>query len=202
MSEHSRYRIENGEPVVDLKLPSIENIFDNRDPAPFRDRDLDPDLVEYLISAAEDLVAYPHFHIVFWLDKPCQPNAIEPAFRAHFEYELERIDRSRRRARRTGQVSLMFAVVLIIGLLSVAQLVGRLVQNTIGTGLKEGLTISSWVLMWRPVEVLAYDWIPWRRERKVLRRLLAVQIDVRTGAGPGVEPIHRSLPRRLPGADR
>ncbi len=183
MSDHSRYRIENGVPVVDLKLPGIENIFDNRDPAPFRERDLDPDLVEYLVAAAEDLVS-EDFRVVFWLDKPCQPREIEPAFAAHFEYELERIDRIRKRNRRTGQVALIFAVVLITALMAGAQLLGKLVQNTIGAGLKEGLMISCWVLMWRPVEVLVYDWIPWRRERRVFHKLLRVSIDVRAGKGP------------------
>ncbi len=183
MTEHSRYRIENGKPVVDLKLPGIENIFDNRDPAPFRERDLDPDLVEYLVAAAEDL-AGRDFRIAFWLDKPCQPNEIEPAFHAHFEYELDRIDRVRKRNRRTGQIALAFAVVLIIALMAVAQVLGRLVQNTIGAGLKEGLMISCWVLMWRPIEVLVYDWIPWRRERRMFHRLLDAPIDVRAGKGP------------------
>ncbi len=187
-----RYRIENGEPVVDVRLASIERLFDNRDPAPFRERDLDPDLVEYLTSAAEDLVARPAFRVVFWVDRACEPQEIEEAFRAHFDYELERIDRQRKRNRRIGQVALLLAVILIIALMSLAQLLGRLAQSSIVAGLKEGLMISSWVLMWRPVEVLVYDWIPWRRERKVLRRLMAMPIDVRTGKGPDVAPLRHA----------
>jgi hypothetical protein len=183
VSDQARYRVENGESVVDLHLAGIERLFDNRDPAPFRERDLDPDLVEYMLAASEDLLAEPA-RIVFWLDKSCQPNEIEAAFRAHFEYELERVDRRRRRNRRTGQLSLLVAVVLITLLLALAQLVGRLATGSLGAGLKEGLTISCWVLMWRPVEVLVYEWIPWRRERKIIRKLLAIPIDVRIGTGP------------------
>lgn len=182
MTAHARYRVENGESVVDLHLAGIERLFDNRDPAPFRERDLDPDLVEYMLAVGEDLLAQPA-RIVFWLDKSCQPNEIETAFRGHFEYELERVDRRRRRARRTGQLSLLVAVVLITGLLAVAQLVGRL-TGALAAGLKEGLTISCWVLMWRPVEVLVYEWIPWRRQRTIIRKLLAIPIDVRDGTGP------------------
>ena len=188
VTDHSRYRIENGEPIVDVKLASIERIFDNRDPAPFRERDLDPALVEYLVSAGEDLVSSPRFRIVFWLEKAGEPDQIEPAFRAHFDYELERIDRQRRRQRRIGQIALLFALVLIIALMSLAQLIGSIAHSSIGIGLKEGLVISCWVLMWKPVEVLVYDWIPWRRERKVLRKLLVMPIDVRTGRGPDVAP--------------
>ena len=65
-----------------------------------------------------------------------------------------------------------------------SQLVARVVPGSLGAGLKEGLVISSWVVMWRPVEVLIYDWIPVRHERKVVTKLLAAQIQVRVGKPP------------------
>ena len=37
---------------------------------------------------------------------------------------------------------------------------------------------------WKPVEVLVYDWIPWRRDRRVLRALLAAPVEMRPGPGP------------------
>jgi len=33
----------------------------------------------------------------------------------------------------------------------------------------------------RRSEVLVYDWIPWRRQRRVIKRLIDAPIDVRTG---------------------
>jgi hypothetical protein len=184
MAETSRYRIENEEPVVDIRVAGVEQVFDNRDPAPFRERDLDPALAEYLVDAAEDLAASRTFRIVFWLVQPCPPGEIEQAFKAHFEYEIVRLERERRRHRRAGWVALAIASAAIIGLVALAQLVARVVGGALGAGLKEGLTISGWVLMWRPVEVLVFDSIPWRRQRRLRRRLLATPIDVRTGSGP------------------
>ena len=178
-SEPSRYRTEDGEPCIDVRVRSIEQIFDNRDPAPFRERDLDPDLAEYLVDSSEDLVGHDRIRLVFWVDRPCTPSEVEQAFRAHFEGDLERIRRSRRRHRRTGQLALVLAVVIVVALVTIAQLVGNAVGGTLGTGLKEGLVISSWVVMWRPVEVLIYDWIPIRHQRKVLAKLLAAKVDVR-----------------------
>jgi hypothetical protein len=183
-TEHTRYRTEDGEPCIDIKIVSVERIFDNRDPAPFRERDLDPNLVEYMFAAGEDLVSHERFRIIFWIETPCPAGEIEQACRSHFEYELARIDRERRRRRRIGQLALLLAVVAIIALMSLAQVVGTLIPSSIGLGLKEGLVISSWVLMWKPVEVLIYDWIPWRRERTIIRRLLTMPIDVRSGKGP------------------
>src|SRR5215471_9987402 len=106
MRAHPRYRVEDGAHCVDIRIGSVEQLFDNRDPAPFRERDLDPDLVEYLFAAGEDLVGRDKLRIVFWLDNPCPPQEISTAVRAHFEYELDRIDRRRKSQRRTGEITL------------------------------------------------------------------------------------------------
>ena len=45
--------------------------------------------------------------------------------------------------------------------------------------LREGLVITGWVAMWRPLEVLLYDWWPLVQTRKHIARILAAQIDVR-----------------------
>ena len=183
----ARYRIEDGLRCVDIKISSLEHVFDNRDPAPFRERDLDPGLARYLLDVGEDLAAQPRFRVVFWLEQACHKEEIEEAFRAHFEDVVDRVRRTRRRRRRTGLLTLGLALFLVVALLMLAQLVASLVPGSLGAGLKEGLVISSWVVMWRPVEVLIYDWIPARHERLVASKLLEAMIETRTGKPP--EPV-------------
>lgn len=185
----SRYRQEDGVPCIDVALQTVEQIFDNRDPAPFRERDLDPDLADYLLDAGEDLFNEDKVRVVFWVAKPCPPVEIEDAFRAHFEYTIDRIRRLRRRGRRAGQVSLLIGVVLVVALLALGQAVGRAVGGTVGEGLKEGFTISCWVVLWRPIEILVYDWIPQRHERRVAEKLLAAPVEVRGAATADVRPL-------------
>ena len=180
-SEKSRYREENGEQCVDVRVASIEQLFDNRDPAPFHERDLDPDLADYLFDAGEDLADEDRFRIVFWLDQACRPGEIEAAVHAHFEDLIARNKRVRRRRRRIGQLTLVLAIILVVGLIALSQFVGGIVPGSLGAGLKEGLVISGWVVMWRPIETLIYDWIPAQRERAIARKLLAAAIDVRAG---------------------
>jgi hypothetical protein len=189
VNEHPRYRLEEGRPCVDVRITSLGQMFDNRDPAPFRERDLDPDLVEYLLAIGSDLSAHHGFRIVFWLERTCQPGEIEAAYRAHFEYELDRLERRRRRARRAGQIALLLGAGLIIALLSLSQLAAQAIPGSIGAALREGLVISSWVVLWKPVELLVYDWIPVWDERRTMRRLLAAPIEVRAGRGPDVKPV-------------
>ena len=176
-------------PCIDIKLQTVEQIFDNRDPAPFRERDLDPDLADLLLDAGEDLFGEDSYKVVFWLDKPCPAGKIETAFRAHFEYTIERLRRARQRRRRVGQVSLLIGLVLVVALLALAQVVGKSVGGAVGAGLREGLVISCWVVLWRPIEILVYDWIPTRHERRVAAKLLAAPVEVRGAATADVRPI-------------
>jgi hypothetical protein len=189
----SRYRIEAGGPCIDVKVESAERLFDLRDPAPFRGRDLDPGLVEYLTDAAEDLVGQQTYRVVFWLEKPCRPVEIEEAFRAHFTYVLDRLHHRRRTQRRTGHVALLLAIFLVSALLALSQVVGSTFPGSIGAGLKEGLVILAWVVLWRPVEVLIYDGIPVRRERRVVSKLLDAPIEVRVVDGPPGPPTGASV---------
>jgi hypothetical protein len=179
----SRFRTENGEAILELRLATVERIFDNRDPAPFRERALDPDFVEYLVEGGRDRVAAGRFRIVVHLAQPCAPGEIEQAVHAHFEQALARTQRRRREQLRSGWIALAVAAVAVIVLMGLGEVVAKSVAGTLGSGLREAIVISGWVLMWRPIEVLIYDGIPWRRERRVLRALREARIDVRTADG-------------------
>lgn len=175
MDELPRYRVENGFTCVDVQLATLENMFDNRDPAPFRARDLDPDLVEYLLAAAED-VSGEKFRVVFWLGEIGRAKDIEPAFRAHMAYERERVARRIRRQRREGQLVLLLAVPLLA--LAIA---GQHVTKdwTGGDVINELLSVLAWVIMWQPVDRLVYQWIPLHRQRSMMRKLCMAPVDVK-----------------------
>lgn len=202
MAAQPRYRIEDGAPCVDIRIGAVEQLFDNRDPAPFRERDLDPDLVEYLVDAAEDLAPLGAFRIVLWFSAAKPLADVCPAIRAHFEYELERLERHRRRQRRAGLLGLLVGVVLLVVLLSLSQLLRVVPVSGVRDAIREGLVIFSWVALWRPVDTLIYEWLPVRRQRKLMTALHDAPIDVRVGKGPldDLGPLVRPAPpERTPG---
>lgn len=176
---HPRYRVEDGKHCIDVRVGTLGRMFDNRDPAPFRERDLDPDLVDYLVDAADDLAPHGAFRVVFWFSEPVNRDQVEPAYRAHLDYELERVARNRSRQRRTGQAALAIGLTLLVALISLAQALERLDEGQLSDAVREGLLILAWVVMWRPVEALLYEWIPARRQRVLLSRLRDVELDVR-----------------------
>lgn len=177
----SRYRVEDGAPCIDVSARSIERLLDNRDPAPFRERDLDAGLATYLLDAAEDLAAAPRVRVVFWLQEPCAASEIESSYRAHFGDALQRIVRQNRQRVRLGLSALAIALVVLVALFALSQLMRATLTGAIGAALTEGVTILSWIVLWRPTEVLLYDWIPVRRERRLVRLLLDASLAVRVG---------------------
>ena len=44
--------------------------------------------------------------------------------------------------------------------------------------LGEGLVIGGWVAMWRPIEILLYDWWPLRREIALRERLKDLTVEL------------------------
>jgi hypothetical protein len=60
MDDESRslpYRVEGERTCIDIRLRGVQQLFDGRDPAPFRERDLDEDAVDYIRAAADEIPA-------------------------------------------------------------------------------------------------------------------------------------------------
>jgi hypothetical protein len=182
-SQPPRYRIEGDRICIDIRLRNARQLFDGRDPAPFRERDLDQNAVDYIYSAAEEIAVPKPLKLVLFLEEPPAGSLsvaeIEAAIRAHFEHESAQANRRLRQQRRFGHVALALGLSVLIGLLTLAEMALRLPPGHARDILREGLVITGWVAMWRPLEVLLYDWWPLVQTRKHIARILAAQIDVR-----------------------
>lgn len=179
MARLARYRIDHGERCIDVRAAGLDQLFDFRDPSPFQERDLDPDVVDYVVEAADDIGHHGPFRIVFWLTGRCDAQTVTEAFRAHFGYELDRLERRKHRQRRTGFAYLVVALALLLVFQTLARLVAEAPGGAFGNAVAEGLVIFGWVALWRPVDVLFYEWLPLRRHGAVLRRILEAPVDVR-----------------------
>src|SRR5688572_19736254 len=130
MTTHARYRVENGRSCIDIKVSNSRQLFDFRDPAPFRERDLDDDAVGYILAAAEEIPQKEPLAIVVTLSEEPEPrvapDAIVDAIRTHFHYELEQIKRRIREHMRRGHVSLAVGLTVLVVFLTFAELIGSL----------------------------------------------------------------------------
>lgn len=181
-----RYRAEDGRLCIDIRLKSSRQLFDGRDPAPFRERDLDDHAVVYLVGAVQELPDRVDVKLVFWIsDEPAPqlPDAtLIEAVRAHFHYEVADLDRQIRQHMRRARTFLLVGLSVLIVFLWLAELTAAQPAGHMRQILREGLTITGWVAMWRPLEALLYDWWPLVYERRVRRRLREAPMEVRHGA--------------------
>lgn len=187
-SQASRNRIEGGKSCVDVRLRTAQHLFDGRDPAPFRERDLDEKAVDYIVGSVED--DSPHnaeIKLVFWIAEPASvqvsPETITEAVRGHFGYELEKLARRTREHRRQGRLTLAIGLSVLTVFLALAEFTTSLPEGHLRPILREGLLITGWVAMWRPLEVLLYDWWPLSRQRRLIERIQRAEVTVVHGTG-------------------
>ncbi|MEQ1871425.1 MAG: hypothetical protein ABL961_15530 [Vicinamibacterales bacterium] len=191
MTTRTRYRVEDGRSRIDLNVRESRQLFDGRDPAPFHERDLDDDAVAYLLSAAQEIPRKQPLAIVVTISDEQEPRlapeAIVEAVRSHFTYEGEQVERRLREHVRRGQMILGVGLTVLVVFLALAEFTVSLPAGPLREILREGLVITGWVAMWRPLEVLLYDWWPLIDERRHVRRILDATVSIRYEGGTGDE---------------
>jgi hypothetical protein len=167
---------------VDIHLREVRQLFDNRDPAPFHERDLDEKALEYLSAAVSEIPKRAPVRLVFSLGEAppteISRDVVVGAVRGHVQYELDKSDRALREHMKRAQLALVVGLFALGAFLGAARLAGLLPDNTMRAILEEGFTITGWVALWRPLELIAYEWWPIAQRRGLLRRMLAADVAV------------------------
>jgi hypothetical protein len=178
----NRYRVIGGKPSIELKLRSPRQLFDERDPAPFRDRDLDDDAARYILASYRDLRDQNQVRLSLYFESLGElgqsPNLIEKAIRAFFTFEADMKRRELRDIIHQGLLSLVIGITFLFTCTSFAQWMDGKGIGLWSSMMKEGLFIMGWVAMWRPVSIFLYEWWPIRADLLVLRRLSNIEVDI------------------------
>ncbi len=190
MNAHeTRYRVDGDSGCIDVNLPTVQHLFDLRDPAPFRERCLDDDAAEYIYATAADIPRSIAIKLVLIVKQPFGPSLtaaeIVTAVRAHVQHDVDRVTRQLKQQRQFGRVALVAGLTALVLLLTLAEVARMRVPGHAGEIMHTGLEILAWVVLWKPVDVLLYEWWPLVQQRRELSRLVAAQIEVRT---PAPEP--------------
>jgi hypothetical protein len=178
---------------VRLQLGELRQLFDSMDPAPFRERDLDPKAAEYIVDSAREASAGAPVALLVQLGREAggEPAAalLRDAVREHFGRCAEGKRRELRELFRTGRVSLAIGLGFLAGAIALAQFVGeRIAHEGYAWMVSESLIIGGWVALWRPLEIFLYDWWPLRSQARLYDRLAAMQVSLRSAAAGAEQP--------------
>lgn len=169
---------------IELRLRELNQLFDSFDPAPFHEKDLDQDAEEFIVSWAREYP--PETPLTFILHLPETQRALNPeetvqnAVRNYFTYRstLTRLDL--RRLLQQGRTSLLVGLAFLVACMAAREVL-KSFSEQLGwmVVVEEGLLIIGWVAMWRPIEILLYDWWPLRRRRRTYENLANMKVEVR-----------------------
>jgi len=173
--------------LIELRLDDARQLFDNRDPAPFRQKDLDRDAAEYIEDAGEEVPGDALLKLVVHLPAGTVAEAgaaaldVEHAVHTFFAWQSQLARRRFAALLVTGRLALLIGLLFLAACLGLTGLVGKLNLGWAGEVLQEGLIIIGWVALWRPAEIFLYDWWPLRRHRQQMDRLAAMPVELRAG---------------------
>ena len=172
--------------AIQVRIHDLRQLFNSIDPSPFRERDLDPDCEEFIVSWAREMAPDRDLRVEIRIDREQPPPElaadVPSAVRSHFAREAGLQDLRRRRIVREGRLSLAIGLGALVLCESAAALVPVATLGTAGEILRDSLIIAGWVVMWHPLEILLYGIWPVVRERRLLERLATA--DVRLTPSP------------------
>jgi hypothetical protein len=173
-------------PAHELKLyvGEVRQLFDSLDPAPFRERDIDPQAADYIVDSARELPAEASLALQVQLGREAVSEAaaamLRQAVHEYFERRAASKHRELRQLFRNGRRSLVIGVAFLAGAIGLAQWLGSLISHEGYAWLaSESLTIGGWVALWRPMEIFLYEWWPLRADARLFSRLAAMPVSLR-----------------------
>lgn len=171
-----RFNEKNNTISIDIDLDYYRELYSEWDFAPQRNRDLDDDLLNYLVDCCEEIPLRYLLAIAINLPAsvydPAREGQASQSFHNFFTYRIRREN-----IRYHRYFSKIFKYLMMGTLLLIS---ASLLENFI-TGLKhsellvEGLIIGAWVSIWEVFSVLFFKLSDHRKKISILRRLLTAE---------------------------
>jgi hypothetical protein len=144
--------------MIEAALDDYADIFNEWDPAPFKRRELDPDLQIYLEGSSDEISSRYPVELIFNLPAEKRNEAIEQdvrvGLRNSFNFKLYVL---RKEIKTTNLLTLRY-VLMGLGTLWAAQLLSTPAEAyAITIVLTEGLFIGGWVFLWEAVSLFFFS---------------------------------------------
>ncbi len=176
----SVYRREGGDWLVELRLREVRQLFHHLDPAPFREKDLDPAAEAYMEDAVREIGTGQRARLVIHLPEPEHSSeaarTLPESIAHYFNYRAQQTHVELGRLMRLALVNLAIGLVFLAACLALRRSLLTAGSHDL---LAEGLLIIGWVALWRPVEMFLYDWWPLLRRQRRLQAIARMPVEIR-----------------------
>jgi len=175
----NRYAVaEKGELIIDVSANRVQDLYNDFDKtAPYIKKDLEGELVEYLLGCARE-IGRRKFVIRFNIDEPVDEESskrVKESVSKYFCY-LKEVGSSQIRDMLRRSFFLLF---LGLGLLMLSLWVNRItvsMENVFVQIIAPGLTVVAWVSLWEAIATFLIQWRTKRKEIGLCERISGVDI--------------------------
>ena len=142
--------------IIEIALDSYSDIFNDFDPSPFKRRDLNPDLFNYLEDCSTDIpLKYPiiiQFNIPKGMHLSSQEQRIKDGFKTYYSY-LQFTEQNKYKTLFIQSIrnSLVAFLLLLIGLTL------EFHSNIIISALSNVIIIGGWVFIWQAISLMVFE---------------------------------------------
>jgi hypothetical protein len=157
---------------VDLRVANYADLFNKWDFSPYYEKDLEPELVDYLVGSFQEIPAGSNVVVSFHLPKAVHNPDLEKQFTSsvyyHLSYARSQLEQERRALRRDTTRYAGYGVAFVV----LAQFLPNILEGLILVSLvSEGLFIGGWVLLWEAFSHIFFRSRRLKRERELNERL-------------------------------
>lgn len=170
-------QFEHNTVILDVQLDHYRNAYHDWDFSPITSRDLDSDLMEYLIECSNEIPLKYKLKINFYILKQEENKFREDksilGIKNYFAYQLRKLKNKRIKLFRD---ILTFATIGAGLLLMSMYLKSNMNQKLYYSVLSEGFSVGGWVMFWEMFTVFFFDLKTVLNQKKHYERLLRSEI--------------------------
>ncbi|MGA1821897.1 MAG: hypothetical protein ACMUIG_05165 [Thermoplasmatota archaeon] len=158
--------------IIKVSIRSYKDIFNDLDPAPFRKRDLDPDLRTYLEDSSIDIPLKNKISLQFSASEQIKDREKEKkvilGLKTYFQFIIRTFQKEISHEYRKGGVYIICSFVLLLLAYYLSSIIP---DHFLLITLVEGLFIGGWVFLWEAIAVVVFKNREIRLKLKRYRRL-------------------------------
>ena len=175
------FPVERGVGIIEIRIDSLGRFFNTLDPSPFHSRDIDDDAEKYIVDSVRMFQLSEKLKLRFVLPQKEHLDAVEilpHALDNFFGFRAAMAGMELRAILLEGRMAMLLGLVFLGACISLRFMLGFLSGSPAGNVLLEGLSITGWVAMWKPVQIFLYDWWPVFRKKKIYEKISNLTIEI------------------------
>lgn len=167
--------------VIDVYVPSPEELFET---SPVSGQaTLIQKYSDYVLLKARDIEIGAPIAIRVISERAGDGTILSKKIRTHYHCQFENEKKELKLTRRYGFLFLMVGFAIAMAMVLLSAFLKEMTQTTFLKSILESLGIFGTVALWRPAEILLYEWIPHYKKIRLLERLSSSKTTVQIAKG-------------------